>query len=176
MPSTYNKEDTIVDAAATKQAYKPTHPGLFEVVYAEGSFNSQLTASKDFKKGQIICEIKGTSPGPKKYTTVQVSRDLHIELNSDLVYLNHSCDPTVTFDTDKMQLIANIDIKKGGPLTFFYPSSEWEMDQPFPCWCGAAKCCKSIQGAKYLSTEVMDRYFVASHIRELLKERDAQMA
>ncbi|KAF9191073.1 hypothetical protein BGZ51_007782 [Haplosporangium sp. Z 767] len=143
MAPTYTKEDTILDASATKLAYRPTHPGLFEVVYAEGSFNSQLVASKDFKKDEVICKIEGATPGPKKYTTVQVSRDLHIELNSDR-----------------------------DPLTFFYPSSEWEMDQPFPCWCGATKCCKSIQGAKFLPTEVMDRYFVASHIKELLKERD----
>ncbi|KAG9324676.1 hypothetical protein KVV02_000353 [Mortierella alpina] len=176
MPSEYTKEDTIADAAAAKASYKPTHPELFEVVHAEGSFNSQLVACMDYKRGQVICDIQGTTPGPKKYTTVQVSRDLHIELNSDLVYLNHSCNPSVSFDTDKMQVIAHVDIMKGEPLTFFYPSSEWEMDQPFPCWCGAEKCCKSIQGAKFLPTDVMDRYFVCSHIQELLKERDAQKA
>ncbi|KAG0373853.1 hypothetical protein BGX24_011162 [Mortierella sp. AD032] len=147
MPATYTKEDTIKDAEAVKRAYKPTHPGLFEIVYAEGSFNSQLVASKDFNKDEVICVIEGTTPGPKKYTSVQVSKDLHIELNSDLVFLNHSCDPSVSLDTDKMQLIAAKDIKK------------------------AQKCSKSIQGAKFLSTETMDRYFVVSHIAELLKER-----
>ncbi|KAF9910624.1 hypothetical protein BX616_010820 [Lobosporangium transversale] len=172
MPSTYEKQDTIVDVAGTKEAYKPSHPGLFEVFYAEGSFNSQLVASQDFKQGQIICKIEGTEPGPKRYSSVQVSKDSHIELNSDLVFLNHSCDPSVTLDTDEMKLIAAKDIKKGDALTFFYPSSEWEMDQPFPCWCGSTKCCKSIQGAKFLSTKVIDQYYVASHIRELLKERD----
>ncbi|KAF9939174.1 hypothetical protein BGZ67_009836 [Mortierella alpina] len=151
MPSEYTKEDTIADAAAAKASYKPTHPELFEVVHAEGSFNSQLVACRDYKKGQVICDIQGTTPGPKKYTTVQVSRDLHIELNSDLVYLNHSCNPSVSFDTDKMQVIAHVDIRK-------------------------EKCCKSIQGAKFLPTDVMDRYFVCSHIQELLKERDAQKA
>ncbi|KAF9146639.1 hypothetical protein BGX30_011831 [Mortierella sp. GBA39] len=147
MPATYTKEGTITDAEAVKKAYKPTHPGLFEVVYAEGSFNSELVASKDYKKDEVIVVVEGTTPGPKKYTSVQVSRDLHIELNSDR-----------------------------GPLTFFYPSSEWEMDQSFPCWCGAEKCCKSIQGAKYLSTETMDRYYVTSHIRELLNERGLEAA
>lgn len=83
MPVTYTKEDTITDAEAVKKAYKPTHPGLFEVVYAEGSFNSELVASKDYKKGDVIVIVEGTTPGPKKYTSVQVSRDLHIELNSD---------------------------------------------------------------------------------------------
>ncbi|KAI7822197.1 hypothetical protein BC939DRAFT_454247 [Gamsiella multidivaricata] len=173
MPSTYIKQDIITDADAIKEAYRPTHSGLFAVVYADGSFNSQLVASRDYSKGEVICKIEGTTPGPKKYTTVQVSKDLHIELNSDLVFLNHSCKPSTSFDTDRMELIAAVEIKKGDALTFFYPSSEWEMDQPFPCWCGAKQCCKSIQGAKYLPTEVMDRYFVTSHIHELLHERDA---
>lgn len=83
MPTVYVKEDTIHDAEAVKKAYKPTHPGLFEVVHAEGSFNSELVASKSFKKGEAICTIEGATPGPKKYTSVQVSKDLHIELNSD---------------------------------------------------------------------------------------------
>jgi len=61
-------------------------------------------------------------------------------------------------------------------MTFFYPSSEWEMDQPFPCWCGAELCVKSIQGAKFLSKETMSRYFATKHIQELLNERDATEA
>ncbi|KAF9428593.1 hypothetical protein BGZ94_001804 [Podila epigama] len=171
MPAAYTKKDTIHDAEAMKKTYTPTHPGLFEVAYAEGSFNSELVASRDFRKGDIICNIEGTTVGPKKYTSVQVGKDLHMELNSDLVYLNHSCNPSVTLDTDNMQLIAVMDIHKGDPLTFFYPSSEWEMDQAFDCKCGAPQCVGKIQGAKFLSNEIMDRYFVASHIRELLNER-----
>ncbi|KAI9239429.1 hypothetical protein MVEG_00698 [Podila verticillata NRRL 6337] len=172
MPTVYVKEDTIRDAEAARKTYKPTHPGLFEIVHAEGSFNSELVASKGFKKGEVICAIKGTIPGPKKYTSVQVSKDLHIELNSDLVFLNHSCNPSVSLDTDKMQLIAVVDLHRGDPLTFFYPSSEWEMDQAFECRCGATQCMKSIQGAKFLSKEAMSRYFVTSHIQQLLNERD----
>ncbi|KAG0304157.1 hypothetical protein BGZ98_005860 [Dissophora globulifera] len=175
MPTTYSKQDTITDAEATKKAYQPSHPKLFEVLYAEGSFNSQLVASTAFKKGDIICKIEGTTPGPKKYTTVQVAKDLHMELHSDLVFLNHSCNPSTLLDTDKMQLIAAVDIKQGEPLTFFYPSSEWEMDQPFPCWCGADGCCKSIQGAKFLPRVVLERYVLTSHIRELLEEREASL-
>ncbi|KAG0335855.1 hypothetical protein BG000_007168 [Podila horticola] len=176
MPTVYVKEDTIHDAEAVKKAYKPTHPGLFEVVHAEGSFNSELVAGKSFKKGEAICTIEGTTPGPKKYTSVQVSKDLHIELNSDLVFLNHSCNPSVSLDTDKMLLIAVVDLNKGDPLTFFYPSSEWEMDQAFKCRCGAEQCQRSIQGAKFLSSEVVSRYFVTSHIQQLLNERDQNRA
>ncbi|KAG0027291.1 hypothetical protein BGZ82_009053 [Podila clonocystis] len=87
--------------------------------------------------------------------------------------MNHSCSPTVSLDTDSMAVVAVVDLKEGDNLTFFYPSSEWEMDQPFTCWCGADKCVKSIQGAKFLSSEVMSRYFTTSHIQQLISERDA---
>ncbi|KAI1314751.1 hypothetical protein EDD11_001766 [Mortierella claussenii] len=171
MPATYTKVEKITDAAAVKSTYKPTHPGLFEVVYAEGDYNSKLVACKPYAKGEIITKVEGVTSGPKRYTSVQVGKDDHIELNSDLVFMNHSCNPTVSLDTDTMTVVAVVDLKEGDSLTFFYPSSEWEMDQPFPCWCGAEKCVKSIQGAKFLSKETMSRYFVTKHIQELLNER-----
>lgn len=51
-----------------------------------------------------------------------------------------------------------------------YPSTEWDMQQPFDCACGAngdLKCLGKIQGAKYLSTEQLAPYFVNKHIKEL---------
>ncbi|KAF9967683.1 hypothetical protein BGZ70_008661 [Mortierella alpina] len=176
MPVTYTKVEKITDAAAVKEAYKPTHPGLFEVVYAEGDYNSKLVACKPYAKGEVLCKVEGITPGPKKYTSVQIGKTEHIELNSDLVFMNHSCNPTVSLDTDTMTVVAVVDLKEGDNLTFFYPSSAWEMDQPFPCWCGAELCVKNIQGAKFLSKETMSRYFVTKHIQELLNERDAAVA
>ncbi|KAG0292743.1 hypothetical protein BGZ98_002477 [Dissophora globulifera] len=172
MPVTYTKPENVTDAAAVKSAYKPTHPGLFEVVYAEGEYNSRLVASRSYAKGELLCKIEGTTLGPKRYTTVQVGESEHIELNSDLVFMNHSCSPTVSLDTDTMTIVAVVDLKEGDNLTFFYPSSEWEMDQPFPCWCGSEQCVKNIQGAKFLSKQTMSRYFITKHIQELLNKRD----
>ena len=38
-------------------------------------------------------------------------------------------------------------LKKGDMLSFFYPSTDWTLAQPFDCWCGAAeKCCGRIEG------------------------------
>ena len=65
--------------------------------------------------------------------------DRHVELNSDLVYLNHSCDPTVLIDAENFKVLAAKDLKQGTELAFFYPSTEWEMAQPFECWCGASQ-------------------------------------
>ena len=83
MPASYTKVEKITDAAAIKQAYKPTHPGQFEVVYAEGDYNSKLVTCKPYAKGEIIAKVEGITPGPKRYTSVQIGKEDHIELNSD---------------------------------------------------------------------------------------------
>jgi hypothetical protein len=72
---------------------------------------------------------------PKKYTTVQISANAHVELSNPLVYMNHSCDPSVFVDTDKMAIYTLTSLKEGDEVTFFYPSTEWIMAEPFNCAC-----------------------------------------
>jgi hypothetical protein len=57
-------------------------------------------------------------------------------------------------------------------LSFFYPSTEWEMAQPFDCWCGAGedKCFGRVQGAINLDTERLGQYYLNGYIMEMLKE------
>ncbi|KJA15254.1 hypothetical protein HYPSUDRAFT_92035 [Hypholoma sublateritium FD-334 SS-4] len=164
----------------SRKSYVPTHPTKFVVEFAPGEFSSYLKSLKAFTAGQVMCTLRGLTHGAKAYTSVQCGRGAHdhIELNSDLVYINHSCEPNVAFDlssTDraKWHLRALKDIKRGEPLTFFYPSTEWDMDQRFKCECGTPTCVGSIQGAKYLSRkELQARGFVSPWIQELVSERD----
>ena len=68
-------------------------------------------------------------------------------------------------DVVNRRFMANQDIPADSELSFFYPSTEWEMAQPFDCWCGASKCFKKIQGAKFLTREqVKDMYINQSLI------------
>jgi hypothetical protein len=64
-----------------------------------------------------------------------------------------------------------IGLQKGEDLTFFYPSTEWEMAQPFDCNCGAATCKKWIAGAKEMGMEKLQGLFLSTHIKELLHEQ-----
>ena len=41
-------------------------------------------------------------------------------------------------------------LKAGEELTFFYPSTEWDMDQGFDCFCGSKVCLGYIGGAKHM--------------------------
>ncbi|GAA6064560.1 hypothetical protein JCM10212_006206 [Sporobolomyces blumeae] len=194
--------------------YKPTHPGLVAVEFGEEGkeFNSCLKAVKAFKAGETICPIRNTLSGEKAYSSVQVLPDpplpitfslpstplpssyyatntptahrRHIELNSDLLYVNHSCDPNVVFDMNGRE--ANVDEKDetgkwdgrwrvrvikdlqvGDILTFAYFSTEWDMDQPFSCLCNTSRCLGTIQGAKGISSDVLDQYFVNDHIKAM---------
>lgn len=111
------------------------------------------------------------------YATVQKGRDEHLNLNSDLVYINHSCEPSVIFDTTSLSILAGPrGLKAGEELTFFYPSTEWDMAQGFSCFCGAETCRGYISGAKNMKPEQLEGVWLNAHIRALLEERDAVQA
>ncbi|CEP19225.1 hypothetical protein [Parasitella parasitica] len=157
------------------QNAQSSHPGLFKVLRQGDatSFSSKLVAERDFEKGTTIADLTGLTPGPKRYSSVQISAIEHVELNSDLLYLNHSCDPSTYLDVSKRAIVALKDIKQGDELTFFYPSTEWDMAQAFDCWCGAAKCIGRVNGARHLSTESLEQFTLSEHVIQLLKDRDS---
>jgi hypothetical protein len=66
----------------------PVYPDLLCVVQGKEAFSTRLIIKKTFAKEDVICEIKGFKfVDSKSWTTVQVAKDRHIELNSELVYL-----------------------------------------------------------------------------------------
>ncbi|KAI9353954.1 hypothetical protein BD770DRAFT_347661 [Pilaira anomala] len=169
MPNTVPEVSNIIVSG------KPTHPNDFKVVTngPPESFSSKLCAVRAFPKGSTIARLEGLTPGPKRYSTVQVSKSKHIELNSDLVFMNHSCDPSTHMNVDSARVTATRDIAAGDELTFFYPSTEWDMAQPFACWCGSPKCIETVQGARHLSADILNQFELCQHIRELIEMRDA---
>ena len=153
-------------------AINPSHPHLIKVIHSPEPFASGNISLVGLPAGAHFVSIKNAVPAERHYTTVQVSKDTHVALNSDLVYCNHSCAPTLVFDMSKMEVRVVDDraLSVGDPLTFFYPSTEWEMDQPFECHCdaaGAPPCQGTIRGAKYLSEEDIKGYWLNEHIIEL---------
>jgi hypothetical protein len=128
---------------------------------------------KNFNPGETIQDFSSarTLSAPT-YPTVQVARGKHILLDPEfLQYINHSCDPNVFFDTDLMRVVALKHIKAGDEFSFFYPSAEWEMAQPFTCHCGSIYCLKEIKGAAYLSKEEITRYRLTGFIQQQLHDR-----
>lgn len=100
---------------------------------------------------------------------MQVDRDVHITLQPDyLQYMNHSCAPTVFWNTSEMCVEALQDIAVGAELTFFYPSTEWSMSSVFECDCGSACCLGTIAGASQLAASLLHPYKLSRHIRTML--------
>ncbi|KAF9462945.1 hypothetical protein BDZ94DRAFT_1260220 [Collybia nuda] len=163
-----------------KEAYIPSHPD-FIVVFSTGNFSSSLKALRTFNVGEKLALLEGITKAPKAYTTVQCGPGPHdhFELNSDLVYVNHSCNPNIAFDLSspdpsEWHIRALKRIIKGTSLTFFYPSTEWDMDQAFVCECRSSHCLGIIKGAKYLTkTELCTQQWINSWIWRLSAEKES---
>ncbi|WVW86079.1 hypothetical protein I302_108118 [Kwoniella bestiolae CBS 10118] len=164
------------------KTYRPTHPELFKVEFTpslgnEEEYSSRLVAVRDFEPNERITKLTNISLAPEKaYSSVQFGsgqRD-HLELNSDLLFMNHSCSPTAEIHLipnhpDQWEVrTTSKGLKKGEGITFFYPSTEWDMAQGFECACGSENCLGQIRGAKYIPlAELESRSYVNEHIRRL---------
>lgn len=135
--------------------------------------NRSLFSRKNFAAGEIISEFGWRAMySTPTYLTVQLSDTEHVELFPEyLECINHGCEPNCFFDTATLQLIALKPISEGEEMRFFYPSAEWDMDQPFTCNCGAKSCVGTIQGAKYLTDAQLRRYRFTDFIQQKLASR-----
>ncbi len=147
-----------------------SHYGFATLYQNNVTSEKSLFAAVAYTQGSAFAtfEAAETLAAPNKYT-VQVSDEIHIILHPGfLQYMNHSCDPNVFFDTKKMQLSALKNIDAGDELTFFYPSTEYAMASPFNCFCGSVNCLHTIQGASFLSIEIIHNYKFTDFIMQKL--------
>lgn len=136
-----------------------------------GARGARLLLEDACRAGRLLYRITDhtVAPRPTVYS-IQIGPQAHVggEALGPLAFLNHACDPSAVFDAEALTLRARRDLAAGDELTFFYPSTEWDMDHPFACRCGAPQCVRVVAGAKYLSADVLGRYFVNPHVRALL--------
>jgi hypothetical protein len=130
---------------------------------------ARLITTEPCTAGQVIARIPDARRVSRPtYRSIQLAPDAHVEDIGILRYLNHSCRPNCLIDTTTPGLVAGRDVAAGEELTYFYPSTEWDMDRPFRCRCGAPDCVGVVSGAKHLPPEALRRYPLAPHIRRLL--------
>jgi len=147
--------------------------GMTQIWKDETSGQHALHAAKAFHAGETISAFTaGTIQMNPSYLTIQTGNDEHITLKPDfLQYVNHSCDPNVFFDIETMQLVCLKDVQPGEEFRFFYPSTEWEMAQPFVCNCGTGNCLQLIRGATHLSIDTLSHYRLSPFIKEQVKSK-----
>lgn len=159
---------------ATNPSYRIVSDHIFAVVRQNIVSNQKaFFARKAYQPGDVVAEFSaGQILSEPTYLTVQVGIDRHIMLQPEhLQYINHSCDPNVFFDTYTMQVVAQKSIQEGDEMTFFYPSTEWDMAQPFTCYCGCGNCLSEIRGAAHISPEVLSNYKLTRFIQQQLHDR-----
>lgn len=161
----------------TTPAYRTiSNHEIAEVRQKLSNKQNALFALRSYQPGEVIADFSaGTISAEPTYLTVQVGVNKHITLQPEfLQYINHSCNPNVFFDTSTMQLVALKELQVEEELTFFYPSTEWQMTQSFNCYCGSNACIGDIKGAAYLSKEVQERYRFTDFIQQQLAKRAAR--
>ncbi|PLB48312.1 hypothetical protein P170DRAFT_360504 [Aspergillus steynii IBT 23096] len=153
---------------------QPSHPGRLQVLKGDEPYKSAARSLISLPAGAVFAKIStATLVDHTTYTSVATGKDSRIELNSDLVYCNHSCNPSLVFDITRFEVRVSEDrpLAVGDELTFFYPSTEWEMVQPFRCECSAGpdKCLGFIAGSSKIEPSVLARFWLNDHIRQLVE-------
>jgi len=164
----------MINASFNNSALKIiSRHGIAEIIQNTVTNQRSLHALVPFKSGDLISRFTaGEIYKEPNYLTVQKGIDEHITLQPDfLQYINHSCNPNVFFDTAAMEIIAIRDIEPSEEFSFFYPSAEWDMAQPFICFCGTKNCLQNIKGAKYIPDEIIKNYRVTDFIKEQLQQK-----
>lgn len=159
---------------ATNPLYRTISDHHFAVVRLNTNNDQKaFFARRTYQPGEVVCEFSAGAILPEPtYLTVQVDIDKHIMLQPEhLQYINHSCDPNVFFDTYTMKIVALKTIEEGDEMTFFYPSTEWDMAQPFNCFCGCSNCLKEIKGAAHINPEILKNYKLTRFIQQQLHDR-----
>ena len=148
---------------------------MLEVIGGGSAYGARLIATQPIEAGELVHTITNYRQTQQPtYQSIQVGANAHIEELGVIAYLNHSCLPNTLVNTTTMSIHAIRSIAAGDELTFFYPSTEWAMDRPFVCLCGAPQCVRLVAGAKYLSVDALSRYFINRHISEMIQSTLAQ--
>ncbi|KAL4916013.1 hypothetical protein BDW62DRAFT_218981 [Aspergillus aurantiobrunneus] len=155
---------------------QPSHPDRLQVVKGDQPFQSSARSLIALPAGALFARITtATHVEQTTYTSVADGVNSRIELNSDLVYCNHSCQPSLVFDMTRFEVrvVDNRPLSVGDELTFFYPSTEWTMVQAFQCQCaaGADRCLGLISGSRDLELAVLQRYWLNEHVWKLVAEK-----
>lgn len=77
--------------------HRPSFPDRQEVREGE-SFGTKSYSKVELPPFSVFANMSFppcTKETVRTYATVQIARDEHLNLNSDLLYINHSCEPSL---------------------------------------------------------------------------------
>lgn len=77
---------------------QPSHPHLLQIIASEAEFTSKSVSTTAAAPFSVVAKLSFppcSLADEPTYATVQIGRNRHLMLNSDLLYLNHSCEPSL---------------------------------------------------------------------------------
>lgn len=144
------------------------------VVRSDGEY--RIVARTFFPVGSRLFGINGELTSTPTRYSVQVGSDTHIDLPGEYTpeeimdrfywrFTNHSCEPNVRLDGRDFYALRAIEPWE--EITFHYSTTEYEMAEPFDCYCGTASCEGRISGFRFLSAESRERLrpLLADHLQ-----------
>lgn len=85
--------------APLKPSWKqPSHPDVQDVVVSGADFMTKSLSKVTVPPFGLFVKLEFppcTLASEPTYATVQMGKDQHLNLNSDLLYINHSCEPSL---------------------------------------------------------------------------------
>ncbi|KAH8175452.1 galactose-proton symport [Sarocladium implicatum] len=102
---------------------QPSHPAIQTVEHASDStsFTTRSLSKVSLPPFAVFAKLSfppcTVAPEPT-YATVQMGKDSHLNLNSDLLYINHSCEPSLVYSLSKplklcrLEDVNNIDTRQ----------------------------------------------------------------
>ena len=90
---------------------QPAHPDRLQVVVNEAAFTSKSLSLIDLPPFAVFSKLSFppcTDAPTATYATVQTGPDTHLDLNSDLLYINHSCEPSLVSSNRRCDLAGRV--------------------------------------------------------------------
>jgi len=117
-----------------------------------GTSGWRVTCVQRISRGDAVLPICGRpTSGPDRYS-IQLREGLHLTPDgAPWALVNHSCDANLAIDFSRWQLVAHRDIVVDEEVTWNYLTTEWELQSPFHCQCGASSCVQHLRGFRHLT-------------------------
>ncbi|CAN0394543.1 unnamed protein product [Pylaiella littoralis] len=139
-----------------------------------------LVAARGLEAGRVLFDhVGGSLSGERTRHSIQIQGGLHMEADSDLIFMNHSCEPNCQLEVVSVDEATGIpvgekshrrrhhylrvtvraaEIPQDEGLTIDYNAMEINMVCTFDCACGADKCKGRVSGFANLPRTAQKEY------------------
>jgi len=101
-----------------------------------------LAASIVIESGFVLLDVSKLSRIPRNNRhALTIAEGQYLDtVGTDVMYLDHSCQPNLIFELETLKFITKRQIAVGEILSFDYTLTELEISSPFDCVCGYENC------------------------------------